>query len=766
MPQTTTNNRPRRRKQRLITVIFRWFTIGCLIVLGATIGLFAGLYFSVANLVPNAPGGLEYRPSDATRIYSSDGVLLARLFEQNRDVIKIQDVPKDLQNATVAIEDKRFYQHIGFDPMGIIRAAFSNVLGGGFSQGASTITQQLARNVYLSRKKTLSRKVQEIALAVALERKFSKQQILEMYLNEVFYGSGANGVEAAAQTYFGKPAKRLTLGECALIAGLTQRPSGYSPFNDIEAARGRRRVVLSRMVEEGYITPSQAEQAKTEAVHLAPRRGNTRWKAPYFVNYVIQQLGDEYGESALYHAGLQVYTTLDYKMQQAAENAVKTGVESNRSRRVTQGALISMDPKTGSIRAMVGGVDYTKRQYNVVSQGHPQPGSTFKPIVYTAALENGYSIYDRIVDDRQYLRGRNKPPWPSNYDNRYHGRVTLITAIAQSYNVPVVKIAKAIGVDEIIRYARALGIVSRLPEDLTLALGSASLTPLEMATVYCAFANGGEAVKPLCVAKITTGDGGSLPAQVPSKARVMRETTAEGIDTMLRAVVTRGTGYYVNRRVSNARGKTGTTDEDRHAWFIGYTPELVTAVWVGNDIPVPMHNVWGGNVCAPIWSSFMRTAVPLQQAYLAKTRHPTVRQEEDTRGQPRQPRRDNRSNSVTLTICDESGMTASRACPKTHRQTFPRSEAPSALCDIHGVNDSSAPPDQVASDVPADYSTNNNDAKPGERNETPQPAPPASSYVTVLICADSHLLANRNCPHIIRQRFREDLTPTQVCGRH
>lgn len=756
------SNRPGRPKRRFALRLLRWFSICCLIVLGALIGLFGAIYYSVATLVPAHTGGLEYRPSDATRIFSSDGVLLARLYKENRDVVKLEDIPDVMRKATVAIEDKRFYQHRGFDPLGIVRAAVSNVRGGGLGQGASTITQQLARNIYLSRRKTIARKLQELALAIALERKFTKSQILEMYLNEVYYGSGAYGVESAAQTYFGKDARDLTLAQASLIAGLTQRPSYYTPFNNPRAAAGRRGVVLAKMVEQGMISQAESDQARAEPLKLSSRPRHISWKAPYFVAYVIQQMGEEFGEPNLYRGGLRIYTTLDYEMQKAAEQCVREGVESNRRRLVGNASLVAVDPASGYIRAMVGGVDFDKSQFNVVTQGQPQAGSTFKVFVYSAALQNGYSPNDTIVDERVWLRGRSRAPWPMNYDNRYSGRHTLRYMVAWSRNVPAVKLAQAVGIDEVIKYARALGVTAALPEDLTLALGSAAVPPLEMARAYCTFANGGHAVKSFPVTRVTTADGSTLKDYRPVKTRVLTESTAEGMDRMLREVVTRGTGTSVYRSVRDARGKTGTTDEDMHAWFIGYTPELVAAVWVGNDRPIPMRQVWGGNVCAPIWSSFMRTALPIQHEYLAKRagggqREASAGDNDGVRRRTRRPRVEQATDQVTLAVCDSSGLLATSACPSTHRETYSRSEAPSVSCDIH-----QAQPDGVPEE-PQPPAVGEHSSQGG--------APPAQNtdqarYVSLLICADSGALANADCPHVVRRRFREDLAPVDVCTRH
>lgn len=750
----------KRSIRRVIGVALKWVTVLLLVVLGASIGLMGGLVYSMSRLVPENMDALDFRPSDATRIYSSDGVLLARLFKENREVVKISDIPETLKEATIAIEDKRFYQHQGFDPIGIVRAAYRNVRGGGFEQGGSTITQQLARNVYLTKTKTVSRKVQELALATAIERKYTKEQILEMYLNQIYYGSGAYGVESAARTYFGKSVGDLTLAESALIAGLPQRPSRYSPHTNMKAAVGRRNVVLRQMAEQELITQQEAEDAIAEEVNLVPRRGNARWKAPYFVTYVIQQVGSQYGEETLYQAGLRIYTTLDYRMQEAAEKAIRDGVRSNSSKGVGQGALISMDPETGYVRAMVGGADFLKNQFNVVTQGRPQPGSTFKPIVYAAALENGWSPRDTIVDEQVFYRGQSKGPWPVNYDGKFHGRVTLTTALAFSYNVPAVKLARAIGVDEIIRYARAMGVHHELPRDLTIALGSASLSPMEMASVYCVFANGGDAVTPQAIRRITTADGAGIFTSTPARKRAIRRQTASALDDMLQEVITRGTGRPVRGRVDNARGKTGTTNELKHAWFIGYTPELVAAVWLGNDTPKPMRAVSGGGSCGPVWASFMQTAVPLQKTYNRAIVPPNQQRQAVSEDENKPEPRPERPQRVTLSICDQSGLLAGPSCPATHQESFERSSAPSVQCDIHLPEST---PAGEPEDIPVEP-TPHPETAPSPRTGTPDPV--SQQLVNVLVCTDSNLLANPNCPHVARKRLPADKAPTSVCGRH
>lgn len=782
MPDKATSARPGRKDRnntlrRLILKSVRWFMVLMLIALGAAIGLFGALYYSLSNLVPQRLGNLENQVSEATRIYSSDGVLLARLYEQDRQWVDLEDIPVELQQATIAVEDRRFRSHHGFDVRGMARAAVANVRGRGYEQGASTITQQLARNIYLSRKKTIARKFQELTLAIALERRYSKDQILEAYLNQVYYGGGAYGIHSAARIYFRKSLNDLSLGQMAMLAGLPQRPSSNSPFENLDAAIRRRNVVLSKMAEEGFINDEEANEARESEIQLAQRPTNLQWKAPYFVTYVKKLLSEEYGETMLYQAGLRVYTTLDWSMQQAAEAAVRNGVAGNRYRGVGQAALVSVDPRTGYIRAMVGGKSFEENQFNVTTQGRPQAGSTFKIFVYTAALENGFTPRDTIKDE-PVLRERNKPPWPKNYTNRYsYSRMTLSTALAQSTNTVAAKLAKTVGVDEVMTYARAMGIQSALPEGLSLALGSASVTPLEMARAYGVIANGGDAVPSVAVTKITTSDGGNLYTAPVKRTRVITQNTAEEMDRMLRGVTTRGTGTLVGRQIAEARGKTGTTDEDRHVWFIGYTPELVTAVWAGNDIPVPLRNrASGAGVCGPMWVNFMSKAVPEQRKFIAAKPHLYQSAPEQTAERPTtRPRRtrpaareaEARYEQVTLSICDVSGLIARPSCPSTHSETFDKSFAPSVRCDIHVQSGGGETDDGGSGDSNETAPSRPTPPTPvSTPRNTSTTAPAQPQYVTSLICADSGLIASTSCPHVVRKRFRADLTPTQVCGRH
>ncbi|MHB0913484.1 MAG: transglycosylase domain-containing protein [Armatimonadota bacterium] len=733
-----------------------------LLVLGiSTVG---AVFVGVSRLLP-VKDISDYEPTEVTKIYSSDGVLLADLYEEQREVVPITQIPEDLRNATIAIEDKRFYEHFGVDVIGVFRAVYQNLRRGGMAQGGSTLTQQLARNIYLTREKKLSRKLQEMVLAVELERNYSKEQILELYLNQVFYGSGAWGVQTAAKVYFGKDVKDLSLAECALIAGLPQRPSGYSPYKDPEAAVGRRNVVLDRMYEQGYITEEardKAKDAKLRLVGLKPG-GLSQYKAPWFVTYVTDQLIDEYGADVLYKSGLRVYTTLNYEMQQVAERELRKHIEDAKSRRVSQGALVCIDPHTGYIKAMVGGVnpDFTKDQYNRAVKAHRQPGSAFKAFVYTAAVENGYDTNYRISNQRITFGGYGGESWsPRNYDGRYGGYVTMKRAVAQSINIPAVRMAEKVGIDQVISYAHMLGIKSPLTRNLSLALGASGVTPLELCSAYGVFAADGIRAEPMSIVRITGASGdhveGVLEEKRPDTKRVLSEQTAKIMQELFRAVVTQGTGRTAGS-IPRAHGKTGTTSDNRDAWFIGFTPELVTAIWVGNDdYRKTMYHVYGGNVCAPTWTAFMKEALRIHKAEQTAEEEPSRvpseteprRRREEVRPE-REIREETEPQKIRVSICKDSSLLARPECPSTYEAEFEPGTAPTARCDIHGGRSPERP--EVQTTAP----------KPPTR-----PGADENGYVTVNVCVDSGLLATRYCPEQLQKRFRAGEAPTKSCRRH
>ncbi len=768
MPQIEKVWYSRRSRRRRSKIILIYLQIILLLLLAIFLGAIVGAFYSVSKVLPSGHDIEEYRPTEVTRIISSDGVVLAEVYEENREVVPITDIPKDLQNATVAIEDVRFYKHWGVDLRGMLRAFVENVRAGRMVQGGSTLTQQLARNLYLTREKRLSRKLQEIILALRIERNYSKEQILELYLNEVYYGSGAYGVQTASKIYFGKDVKDLTLAECALLAGLPKKPSVYSPYENLRAATGRRNVVLDKMAELGYITREQCEQAKKEPVRLVGLKpgGLAKYKAPWFVTYVLKQLTRELGADMIYKGGLEVHTTLNYEMQQAAEEELRKGVAAAKYMNVTQGALICLDPHNGHIKAMVGGVgkDFTKDQFNRAVQARRQPGSSFKVFVYTAAIDNGYDPSYRISNSRVTYAGYGSKPWtPKNANGRYGGTYDLRQALAQSINVIAVKLADKVGIDQVITYARILGIKSKLERTLSLALGTSVVTPLEMVSAYSVFANGGVRAEPMAVTKITDGEGGIIKEYSPITNQVLSRQTAETMSELLRGVVLHGTGRAA-RGIPDAHGKTGTTSDCRDAWFIGYTPELACAVWVGNDDFSPMRRAYVANVCAPTWTAFMRRALEIykREKHPEEARSGSDFEKRDRRDSERRRSSErlvgeDRQKMVDVTICTESGCLATKDCPSTYRVSAEAGTEPKVYCPIHSSQEASQPSQEPQNAVPA---------------VSPPPPPTAPSpdsnarYLNVTICVDSGRIANEYCPETITRRYRVEEAPTKVCTIH
>ena len=632
------------------------------------------------------------RPSQSLVVYSSDGVELGRAYGENRTYVTLKGIPKNLQNATIAIEDSRFYSHSGVDARGIARAIWRDVRGGKLAEGGSTITQQLVRNVCLTHSKTFKRKIEEAALAIRVERSLSKDEILELYMNQIYYGGGAYGVEAASQAYFGKSVGELDLSEAALIAGMPQSPSYYS--RNPKQALKRRDTVLDRMAQLNYITAAERDRAKRERLSIQSNVSTgSLGRAPHFVQYVISRLHERYSESDLKGGGLKVYTTLDYRMQRIAERALRAGIRHNsRALHVSEGCFVCIDPETGYIRAMVGGVN-PRSEYNRCTQGYGrQPGSSFKLFVYAAAMDAGMKPTDTIVDEPISYPGAAGEPWtPTNDDNRFHGTVTLTQAFAQSMNIPAIKIADRVGIDSVIRMAHAAGVESDLEPNLTTAIGGVKgVHPLEMASAYGTFANDGVHAKPMAIIRITNWRGDTVEKFRPSTEQAVSGDVCRSMDTLLRQVVvgSGGTGRRAGG-VSEARGKTGTTNDDRDAWFIGYVPgKLVAACWAGNDNNSPMRHVYGGSVCAPIWRQFMLQALPIYD----RTTHHAPRKEAPkeapksvtvTETAPATAPDAEQSDKVTCKICDESGMLATDQCPATHEQEFTAGTEPTHLCTTH-----------------------------------------------------------------------------------
>jgi len=559
-------------------------------------------------------------PNETTKIYSADGAVLAELHqEENRIIMPIEKMSPYLKAAVLASEDSRFYQHYGIDPKGIFRAGISNIVQRGAAQGGSTITQQLARNIFLYKKKKLIRKVAEIILALQIERRYTKDEILEMYLNQVYWGHNAYGAESAALAYFGKSAKQLNLAESATLAGLLRAPELFSPFRNPSYDKWRKDLVLSRMLEVGYITKEQYFEAKETPINLTTRK-TLRYKAPYFTSYVTKQLVKLFGQEVVFTQGLKVHTSLDYRLQKIGEDVVENiieeglrpawvGAELVPSLNYSQAALLSVEAETGYIKTWVGGHDFVNAEYDHIVQAFRQPGSSFKPFIYYTALENGLSPGTVMEDAPVTFNTIEGAYGPTNYTKDYKGMMTLRRALEMSINVIAVKILDLVGPDKVIENCRKMGIKSYLQPVLSLALGSNEVNILEMTTAYGVLATGGIKVDPVSILKIEDRNGNVLFEHTISQKRVLNANIVALLIDMMRGVVLRGTGTAAALNDRPVAGKTGTTGDYRDAWFIGFTPQLVTTTWVGNNDNSPMQKITGGLVPAKMWKQFMEKAV-------------------------------------------------------------------------------------------------------------------------------------------------------------
>lgn len=596
-------------KKQSPTKRFLWIfsILFVLIVAGAGCGFFSATMQSLPDVA-------AVQPAASSQIYDVHGNLVTTVHAtENRLPVKLADVPKNLQNAFVATEDARFYSHHGIDPIGILRAVWVNIAHNGVAEGGSTITQQLARNAFLTQDRTLKRKLQEALLALRLEQHYTKQEILEMYMNQIYFGQGAYGVQAAAHVYFGKDVKDLTLAQCAILAGLPQSPNAYSPFNDLEAGKKRQAVVLGQMVKYNYLDQATADEAKNADLELVAKVEKTHESnnASYFVDYVISEVSKKYGEDAIYKDGLKIYTTIDMDAQNAAVAAMKNlpnFYTDKNGLAQPQGALVAINPHNGYIVAMVGGRG--DDSFNRATQAVRQPGSSFKPFVYLAAIQKGMTP-GTIVDDSPVDYGG----WsPQNYEREFGGNMTLRYALQHSVNVPAVKIADEVGMGKVLDLAESLGLSTLDKEKdrpLSSALGGLThgVIPIEMATAYGTFANGGVKVTPVAITKIIDRNGQVLEEYSVDEKRVIEEKDAYIITNMLESVIHGGTGGAADIGRPMA-GKTGTTDDSKDAWFVGYTPDLVAAVWMGDDYGVEtLQGITGGTVPAQIWHDFMSVAL-------------------------------------------------------------------------------------------------------------------------------------------------------------
>jgi len=699
------------------------------------IGITAGGYLALVQGVPQIEEIKTYQPSISTEVYADDDTLIGEFRVEKGDYVKISAVPEHLIKAVVAVEDSRFWYHRGVDILGILRALSKDIRAGRFKEGASTITQQLTKVVFLSPERTIVRKLKEIVLAMRIEKNLSKEEILELYLNKIYFGHGAYGIEMAARAYFGKTVSDLNLSEAALLCGLIKAPSRYSPYSNLDKAKERQQIVLKRMTVEGYITEEQATDAFELPLYLSSVR-YTRYTPNYFLEYVRKYLEDQYGVEMTYKGGLKVYTTLNRNVQMAAVESLKEGLKSldkrqgyrgplgnknidpesnsqqadstrkvllkkgdqvtatvlevtaSRATAVTrgttgtlhledaawakriidekgevirefrdlkltdilkpgdmitvrvkdiagkeplfaleqeplvQGAVVAIEPSSGYIRAIVGGYDFNKSEFNRAVLAKRQAGSAFKPIIYAASMDHGFTPASIIMDEPLIYESDEFEDWePENYDQKYHGATRLREALIHSRNIVTVKLLEEIGVDSVIEFARDLGIRGPFPHNLTLALGSLSISPLEITSVFSIFANEGMKMEPITIKYVIDAAGDVLENNQPRGERVISPQTAFLATSMLEDVVKSGTGWRAKALKRSVAGKTGTTNEYNDAWFIGYTPELATSVWVGFDNMRTLgENETGSKAAAPIWVSFMKQALAEMSVFDRDTR--------------------------------------------------------------------------------------------------------------------------------------------------
>jgi penicillin-binding protein 1A len=589
------SRKPRARKSadRLIRrVALRIVLTACIFVVVMLGGSF--LYF-VSRLPDPILLTLDDRPPNLT-ILASDGTVLAER-GLRRGYVRLDRLPVYLPQAVIATEDRRFYNHLGVDPVGLVRAGVRNLAAGSVVQGGSTITQQLAKNLFLKPDRTVARKLEEVMYAIWLERHFTKDEILELYLNRVYFGGGTYGVEAAARRYFGRSARSVTLTQAALLAGLLKAPSRYAPTRNVELATARVDVVLDNMVDAGYVTTAEAHAAAEQPLRLRAFGDDTGY--PYAVDWVAEKLPEMVGDN---EGDLIVETTIDAALQRTAQATLRQKLdEEGKALDVSEGAVVVLDP-AGGIKALIGGRSYRSSPFDRAVKALRQPGSAFKPFVYLTALESGYTP-DSIADDEPVA----VDGWsPKNHTGTYRGEVTLRDSFAQSINTVAVKLADDVGRPEVVRTARRLGIHSELHDRPSLALGTVEVTPLELVAAYVPFANGGEGVTPHIIARVRSGDRRLLYEFKGSNlGRVVDESYVAEMNDMMNATLVSGTGRQAALPDQIAGGKTGTSQSSRDAWFVGYTAHYVCGVWVGNDDDSKMRNVSGGTLPAHIWRDIM-----------------------------------------------------------------------------------------------------------------------------------------------------------------
>lgn len=623
------------------------FFLRKIMLYGLTVAIVFSLFGSVVYAffdLPRTDNLENLQMKAATEVFDINGQLVSKLFEENRTVVSFNSISPYVSQAIIANEDIRFYSHYGIDPIGILRAIWVDLRTGSLAEGGSTITQQLAKNMFLSQERTIIRKLKEALLALVIESRFSKQEILQAYLNQVYFGEGAYGVEAASQVYFGKHASQLSLAESAMLGGIPRGPGIYSPYVDSKAALERRGVVLQGMVNAGYVTQQEANRAQKEPILLAGKKKRVV-QASYFLDYIANDLVSRYGANRVYKGGLKVYTTLDINQQQAAEGVLGQ----------YQGAVLVLDPRTGYIKAMVGGRSYEESQTNRVIDEVRQPGSAFKPFVYTTALNQGLAANAIVVDERINIGGYA----PQNYDMKYRGPITLKKALRWSVNIAAVKIGQQVGMDNVLGLASSMGITTLVPQDNNLATALGGLTQgvnlMELCTAFTAFANAGVVSKPVAILKVLDENNQVLQEAKLSQYSILRPEIAYIMTDMMKGVLEDGTGTPGNIG-RPAAGKSGTTDNYETAWFIGYTPDLLAGIFIGNDDRTSVGI--SGTEVSGLWGKMMVKAV----------------------GNSRPAEFILPPNVVTgVPICTDTGNLATPGCPETEYSAFIKGSEPTTI---------------------------------------------------------------------------------------
>lgn len=605
---------------------FRAMFYGALLALGLTAaGLWVAFFILLQDL-PQVPEPLSrIIETPPTEIYAATGERI--LSTGGREAVPLSRVSPFFLRAVIAAEDHRFYEHHGVDKLRILKAAWVNLFGGGRLEGASTISQQLAKNLFFTFQRTYQRKIRELLVALQIEARYEKPEILEAYVNQIAFGVGAYGIEQAARTFFGKSAQQLSLPEAALLAGLPKSPTRYNPYRNFDRAKERQRVVLARMATVGSITAEEATQAAQARLELRPRDA-AEPAGSWFLDLVLRDLEERYGTDVVHHGGLKVFTTLNPQLQAAALDAVKNGLDrldqllkipagTTDPNSHPQAALVALEAHTGAVRAMVGGRDYRETEFNRAVQANRQPGSGFKPFLYYAALEKGGMNPATVMVDRKVsIAITGQPPWvPRNFGGDYEGPMILKRALSHSVNTIAAQLVERIGVQPLIDSARRCGIKSPLPSVPSVALGTSGVSPLEMASAFATLGTGGIRHEPYWIRRVEDSSGRVIEERFISSRRMLDATTAFQVVDMMRAVLDEGTGTVVRQLGFQlpAAGKTGTTDEYNDAWFTGFTPTLSTSVWVGFDRGTSLRDpqgrgLTGGRAAAPIWAEFMRRA--------------------------------------------------------------------------------------------------------------------------------------------------------------